>query len=109
GPQTSVDFSWTLQPRTGTATPIPVKCTVKATRTGDPAATKGDAELTIDEQDCPQASGPPLKVKGSLKVQRGQDGFDALQLELSTTHRWGGPGQPAFSFLGTVKAKREKR
>jgi hypothetical protein len=109
GPETSVALSWTFRPMTGKEGNLSVNCTLKATRVGDPGASKGDAELTIKEQDCAQGSGPPLKLEGTVKVLRKDDAFDAVDIHLESTHRWGGPGQPTMSFSGNVKAARQKR
>jgi hypothetical protein len=115
GPEASIvfDAAFQLQPLHGPrgssgGGEVHVKCTLKATRVGDPAATKGDAELTIAEQECPAGSGPPPTVEGKLSAKRGPDTFDSVRLEIKTTSRWGGAGQPQMAFTATFQGDRRK-
>jgi hypothetical protein len=100
------DYSDMGRPRGGGETHM--KCTLKATRVGDPGDTKGDAEFTIAAQECPVGPGPAQKVEGKLTAKRGQDTYDSVSIELKSTGRWGGEGEPRISFNLTFDGTRKK-
>jgi hypothetical protein len=85
---------------------VQVKCALKATRTGDPD--KGDATLQIADQECAGGATPAYKFEGTGAATRGESGFDALKLDIKTTSRWGGAGEPQAALTLSFSGKRKK-